>query len=450
MARLAMRGKEARGSAREHYSPTAIVFSLFILFVLLLTHQLLGGQWVRFELKGDFPDIAFSYWQHQQATTGKLFFKISIQMGNKNLVFLKQTRAESPVFYARYQLEVELQGDGGRDAYKLIQDTIYTDNLGAFQELLETRLHQIDFPVEPGQYLLRITVRDVNAGKEGVYEEPVKIVGNDRRLAVSDLMLAHRVEMVDPHSGEYVFAVLPYPRAIYGILEPQLFYYFEVYSGENASRLPVSIDLSLSDPTGKRQTIRRFSRHINQPSLPVFASVNTGEMQPGKYQLELIVRNAEQNVVIQKVAYFYVYQSPIDVRYRPYSHILDEIFLIASPEEFDRLKNAAPEKRQWAILEFWRAHDPNPATIKNELMCEFYRRVFIARRFFSVGDRLTDRAKVFIKYGKPGRIFHYEIPRTRNETEIWVYPRLKFQAVFLDEFGFGEYRLVEPLSILNK
>ncbi len=450
MARVAMRGMEARGSAREHYSPTAVFFLLFLLFLLLLTHQVLGGQWVRFDLKGDYPDITLSYWQHQNPQNGELFLKTSIQMGNKNLVFLKRTDGDQPCFFAHYQLELELQGVHQPDCYKFIQDTIQTNNLGAFRELLETRLHQIDFPVSPGEYTLRLTVRDINAGKEAVFEDPIKIVDTNHRLAVSDVMLAHRVEMIDPRSGRYVFAVLPYPRAIYGILEPQLFYYFEIYPGRETTAQSVSVELSINGPNTRRQIIRRFTQPIQQIKFPVFASINTGEMNPGKYQLELIVRNEAENVIIQKAAYFYVYQSPIDVRYRPYSEILDELFLIASPEEFTVLKKAKGKKRQLAILEFWQNHDPNPATVKNELMSEFYRRVFIARRFFAVGGRLTDRAKVFIKYGKPTQIIHYRIPESRNETEIWVYHHLKFQAVFLDEFGFGEYRLVEPLSILSK
>ncbi len=450
MARMALRGKEARGSAMDYHSPTAVIFLLFLLFVLLLTHQVLGGQWVRFDLKGDFPDIALSYWQYQEPGEGQLYLKTSVQLGSKNLVFLKQTRQNPPCFVARYQLELELQSDEHPDCYKLISDTITTMDLGAFQELLETRLHQIEFKVEPGNYQLRLTVRDMNARKEAVFEDAIKIVMPSQRLAVSDLMLAHRVEMLDPQSGEYVFAVLPYPRAIYGILDPQLFYYFEIYSPSQDASQPVSVELSISGPEYDRQVVRQFQPVLTQQKLPVFASVNTGKMNPGRYQLELIVRNAAENVVIQKAAYFYVYQSPIDVRYRPYSEILDELFLIASPEEFEQLKNAPEDKRQQAVLEFWRRHDPNPSTLKNELMSEFYRRVFIARRFFAVGKRLTDRAKVFIKYGKPAQIYHYELPQTRNETEIWVYPRLKFQAVFLDEFGFGEYRLVEPLSILSK
>ena len=450
MARMALRGKEARGSAMEHYSPTAIIFLLFLLFILLLTHQVLGGQWVRFDLKGDFPDIALSYWQYQKPDEGKLYLKTSIQLGSKNLVFLKQTRGEVPCFVARYQLELELQSDVHPDCYKLISDTITTPDLGAFQELLETRLHQIEFPVQPGAYLLRLTLRDLNTRKEGVFEEPIKIVVPSQRLSVSDLMLAHRVEMRDPGTGRYVFAVLPYPRAIYGILEPQLFYYFEIYRPASQASQVVSVELSISGPDYPRQVIRHFQPILSQQKLPIFASVNTSKMNPGRYQLELIVRNASENVVVQKAVYFYVYQSPVDVRYRPYLEILDELFLIATPEEFDYLKNVPEEKRQMAVLNFWKRHDPNPATIKNELMSEFYRRVFIARRFFAVGNRLTDRAKVFIKYGKPAQIYHYEIPQSRNETEVWVYPRLKFQAVFLDEFGFGEYRLVEPLSILSR
>ncbi len=149
-----------------------------------------------------------------------------------------------------------------------------------------------------------------------------------------------------------------------------------------------------------------------------------------------------------------MFQNPADLRFRDYPAVLAELGLIAGREEMTYLKKIPRSLRQQAVDRFWKLRDPTPHTPANEVMTEFYRRVLFARLYFEGGKwnarKLSDRAKVYIVYGRPDKVLRNSNPLLRKNVEVWIYQRLDIQAIFLDEYGFGDYRLVEPFSLLQE
>ena len=108
-----------------------------------------------------------------------------------------------------------------------------------------------------------------------------------------------------------------------------------------------------------------------------------------------------------------------------------------------------------AYLEFWEKRDPTPGTSQNELQREYYDRVKYANENF-YGYRKpgwkTDMGWAYVKLGAPDSIdrnpFNQrfaEMPgRTIKGFEVWTYYRYNRQLFFVDENGFGEYRLDNP------
>lgn len=93
---------------------------------------------------------------------------------------------------------------------------------------------------------------------------------------------------------------------------------------------------------------------------------------------------------------------------------------------------------------FWLQYDPSPETSFNELKYEFYNRVDYAIENFNnlTLKEISDRTKIYIKYGKPS-IIKREYNK-RNETlEIWNYENLKLKFIFKDEKGLGDYKIVK-------
>ena len=97
-----------------------------------------------------------------------------------------------------------------------------------------------------------------------------------------------------------------------------------------------------------------------------------------------------------------------------------------------------------ALSEFWKKSDPSPSTEFNELMAEFYARIDFANENFStitgVKGVETDRAKVYVLYGKPTSTERGS-DTEGNILETWIYSKLQKKFIFVDKRGIGEFVL---------
>ncbi len=136
--------------------------------------------------------------------------------------------------------------------------------------------------------------------------------------------------------------------------------------------------------------------------------------------------------------------------------------LILTQSERDAWKKlVTDDEREKFIEDVWRSRDPDPDTEENEFKEQFYERVAYANEHFSSGKagRLTDRGRIYIKFGKPDSIESrptggaYERPSYEGGGSTTTYPFEKWfyryipnvrsgvELEFVDPTGTGEYRL---------
>jgi GWxTD domain-containing protein len=117
-------------------------------------------------------------------------------------------------------------------------------------------------------------------------------------------------------------------------------------------------------------------------------------------------------------------------------------FFPASPA-LDSLRKAPPSERGRLWKAFWRATDPNSATAANESLDEYFARVALANLKFR-GEGLagwrTDRGEVLIRIGEPDEVFDAS-PASEGRLIRWGYVQLQLALYFVDETGFGRFRL---------
>ncbi|NOZ56668.1 MAG: GWxTD domain-containing protein [Calditrichaeota bacterium] len=128
---------------------------------------------------------------------------------------------------------------------------------------------------------------------------------------------------------------------------------------------------------------------------------------------------------------------------------IDQLRYIATSEEFKALKKAPPEKKLKLFKEFWAKRDPTPGTPENEAMEEHYRRVQYANENFKGFQEgwKTDMGMVYIILGPPDDIERHPFEIDSKPYEIWYYYHINRQFIFVDENGFGEYRLYNPYEL---
>ena len=147
---------------------------------------------------------------------------------------------------------------------------------------------------------------------------------------------------------------------------------------------------------------------------------------------------------------------------KAYIDWISDVDPILTQSERDAWKKlATDEEREKFIEDFWHSRDPDPDTEENEFKQEFFERIAYANEHFSSGKpgRLTDRGRIYIKFGKPDEIEShpaggsYERPYNEGGGSTSTYPFEKWfyrylpnvqsgvELEFVDPTGSGEYRL---------
>jgi GWxTD domain-containing protein len=145
-----------------------------------------------------------------------------------------------------------------------------------------------------------------------------------------------------------------------------------------------------------------------------------------------------------------------------YVEWINDVDPILTQSERDAWKKlTTDDEREQFIKIVWDSRDPDPDTEENEFKEQFYERMAYANEHFTSGKagRLTDRGRIYIKFGKPDEIEShpaggsYERPSWEGGGSTSTYPFEKWfyrnipnvgngvELEFVDPTGSGEYRL---------
>ncbi|RMG64768.1 MAG: GWxTD domain-containing protein [Calditrichaeota bacterium] len=454
MARMSALGKEA--GKQGH---TALLEALFWAILLVLCFGVLEALFsqtrlIQSALKTATPHMAIDVWTGKQPGSEDLKTVVYLEFRPCDFVFQKV----QDHYQASYEFEVDIF-NRSRELVdtKIHQGVIRENDYEVTRDCEKFLLCEFSFlGLAPGQYTAVLLATDRMIQKSAVFETPFEVsLPTSTGLSTSQLLLARKASIPNQNgpsgAGSGIIAA---PGALYGALQPELYVYFEIYPDHPRDQDSVRYRLSYVSPDN-RQVIfysgkqKLFGRHI-----PVFKSVSTADLPPGDYRLMAEIQSLDGRFNLVSEKPFTVFQHPTDLRFRSFKAVLRELALVGSREEIKQLKKVPREQRQQAIAAFWKAHDPTPGTEANELMTEFYRRMELARRNFWNGSQekgwLSDQGKVFVLYGVPDRVIRRRDPVKHIAVEIWQYHSLHVEAVFLDRYGFGEYRLIQPYSLLAR
>jgi GWxTD domain-containing protein len=119
---------------------------------------------------------------------------------------------------------------------------------------------------------------------------------------------------------------------------------------------------------------------------------------------------------------------------------------IASNEELNYIEDAESYNEMLSrFKDYWKAKDPSPNTPENEVLVEYYRRVaYASKNFESYYDGWkTDMGMIYITLGPPNQVDRHPFDYNSKPYEVWDYYQLNRRFVFVDQTGFGDYRLLD-------
>ncbi len=98
---------------------------------------------------------------------------------------------------------------------------------------------------------------------------------------------------------------------------------------------------------------------------------------------------------------------------------VEDISLVAGPEEVAAYQRLVPEERAQFVRAFWQKRDPTPATPGNERLVEHYRRVvYVLQNFSKDGRKWDRRGDVYIRYGEPAHVSKRSDIRFETDAEV--------------------------------
>jgi len=295
------------------------------------------------------------------------------------------------------------------------------------------------YDLNPGKYFVKCIVEDSDSRAASSKEIPLIVKQISDSLGVSDLMLVS--EFVKDSTGEKIIPNVTASVTNRSNLVPL---YFEIYSDKKRE---INIEYSLDDL--KKNTSFKQMEHItvNPGTNLIKHTVNNVSFSVGEYLLNAVIKDNDWKIItsVEKKIFSKIHGVPLAIT--DLNKAVDQIVYIASPEELDFIKEGKSyEEKLERFLSFWDKKKPNPKTDDNPILYEYFRRVDYANKNFKgLGEGWrSDMGMIFITFGPPSSVERHPLDSNTKPYEIWDYYELNRSFVFIDQTGFGDYRLLDP------
>ncbi|MBS1493505.1 MAG: GWxTD domain-containing protein [Bacteroidetes bacterium] len=296
------------------------------------------------------------------------------------------------------------------------------------------------FPLKPGTYSAVVTLKDNNSKKELTKTYPFKVIDHSAdEIFASDMMIVSNYEI--EASGKK--KITPSVNNNLGVLK-DFYVFFEVYSAKTTNT-DVSYTYFVTDSKNDPITLETNKYTLYPGVNKIIEKLSSEKIMIGDFKME-VKDNSSGKILISKNVTNRWTDFPVAIK--DIDVAISQLQYIATSEEMDKLKSAKTNgEKEKKFIEFWKKKDPSPNTPRNELMIEYYNRIRIANERYSHyndGWR-TDMGMVYIIYGNPSNIDRHPFENQTKPYEVWDYYDINRQFVFVDDSGFGDYRLITPI-----
>ncbi len=361
-----------------------------------------------------------------------------IQVPYNQIQFVKSDKG----FTASYSVTVSIF-DENRD--KLVVEKSWNEEVNEkdFEQTNSQNNYNLSFKsfyLQPGSYIIRSSVEDKESRKEYSTENPFVVKSLEEPPALSDVIFIAKMS-----NGGEAKKILPNVSGNVATQKDGVPVFFEAYS-DSARDLRVEYIITNDDKDIIFQS--NEAQHLDSGKTQIFHTIKDSSISLGKYLLTISLLNHNGAVIASTNKGFYSKWSGVPTTVQDLDLAIDQLVYIASDSELDYIKDAkTKEEKTKRYIEFWKKKDPSPSTEENEVFNEYYRRIQYANDHFShyVKGWKTDRGMVFILLGAPNNVDRHPFDVDSKPYVIWQYYQLNKQFVFVDETGFGDYRLITPL-----
>jgi GWxTD domain-containing protein len=308
-------------------------------------------------------------------------------------------------------------------------------------------LTQRSFVVAPGSYTLRATILDEESQKSFSLKREITVADyRHSSFSLSDIMLVNHLT----RSGGKT-SLVPNVSSALSDAPGKFFLFFETYNKTNADSAKITV--RILDEKDQQVFARTDVRSIHGRTNQVIEEIDGKNFVIGNY-VALVHAEAysqgkngvEYSAGDRKT--FSVRWEGVPANLKDLDLAIRELRYIATSKEMGLFEDAKTlEEKQKLFIEFWRKRDPSPDAEVNEYMQQYYARVDYANEHFThyLEGWKSDRGMVYILLGPPNSVDRHPFETDSKPYEIWSYDSIDRQIVFVDDSGFGNYKLVTPI-----
>jgi len=360
---------------------------------------------------------------------------VAVSLANRVLRF----RSEGDRWRASYDIAIEV-----RSGTTVVQElrTREVVRVIAFRETTrddESVLFKQIVNLAPGTYDIRLTVRDESATRGSAVEATIGVP----RFAQGSV--SSPVPVYEARPREQLGApldILPTPRstAVFG-RDSVLMVYAEGY-GEGTTmpvRVTVKSDESSSVLWSDSLELTRHGDHFSSTFVVPVSRLGVGVM--------ILGLNHAGSADTVRIPIFVAFGEDLPVA--TFTQMLDYLRYYVSAQRLQAMRDAPAEGRAALWAAFLRDTDPVLQTPAHEGLRDYFSRIAQANvRFREEGQAgwLTDRGRVVVALGQPDQIYEPTMSDIgqRGRSLIWEYREHRLQVVFIDQTGFGRWRMTLP------
>lgn len=408
----------------------------YIVIIVLLISQVLVAQ-IRPNSKRQKEAIrqyGFSIFSVADVKSDSIRILAFLSVPNHVLQFLKIKDG----FEAEYEATISLKRKKGN----LVGRRNWSNKLKTIDYLESTSkeiltIHQVEFKVVPGDYVISAELLDGDSKNSGVREKELKYSEHNGDLAL------YTPFFLDYLSGNWGLDdnEIPMFQNIMGakVTRASFFVSGKIKPG------PYTLEVTVLGSKKKELWKKSFESNSKDEYFHQRIIIPDKIAKQGlrkKVDIVLMQGNErKKESVILSLSKIGISSSINNI-----DQAVENMRYILHDDEWKKLSKSKSTDKETLFLEYWESRDPTPETSDNEVMNEYFSRVSYSNINFKsyLPGWKTDMGMIYILFGPPDDLEIYNDPLSRIYSQRWHYYRINKYFDFIDENGFGDHRLSTP------
>ena len=322
-------------------------------------------------------------------------------------------------------------------------------------------LDQQRYPLNDGDYTLKLNIKDLNSSKEDInHEQALKI--KTIKNGFSDVQLVESYTQTTEKNilSKGGYDLVPFISNLYNTANTNLSCYFEYYSQSNEEVLIQTSIVSQSTQKVANNLVK--SKKINTSFYPSLNNFSIESLPTGTYIIKIEAINKKNEVIHTQKSLFYKINKNLKEEFninntfistinnkdtlKQYIEYLHPLQTSLESNQAKNLDYKNVEMLQNYFYEFWEKRDPFNT---EQTWLNYYSQIKLVNKEFTNGiidGYLSDRGRIYLSYGSPNSRSQEIMPKGFQPFEVWHYYSIgserNIKFIFSNDRMPNEYRLV--------